>query len=403
MNIDDLLKSEHPVGEDEIDFRFTILCPHTGFRHFKEGISKLKQVTGREHRDIQRYIVPVIAGAVTARFVIAIRSLMDFRYLSQAPKISESICSQIDASLKEFHDHKQSILDARARVGKGNSPIQNWYIPKLEFMRSVTANIRANGAPIQWSADRAENAHITEIKEPARASNNQNYETQICRYLDRLDKIRRFDLATSMADAKVDFRLPDDVDIDSDGEYEDRDQLHCISSTTALLARIEPVSSLAGPTRILCNYFLEAERLLSGEESRAPIPYRTFAGVNTAFHLTRDPSFKSLAIDEIASKYGIPDLRPALADYLQRIKYGTKVFSVGGRRTASGACDLPFDLLQVWKKVRIQVKEYHEPYNILPPTTINASPPSDPIGWSFGRCDPVIVNTDPTAAERISR
>lgn len=238
----------HAVGDDEIDFRFIILCPHTGFRHFKEGISKLKQVTGREHRDIQRYIVSVIAGAVPASFVIAIRSLMDFRYLSQAPRISDDVCSEIDSALKSFHDHKQSILNAHARLGKGNRPIENWYIPKLEFMQSVTANIRANGAPIQWSADRTENAHITEIKEPARASNNQNYETQICRYLDRLDKIRRFDLATSMSDAHVDFRLSDNNgDIDSDDEYDDRDQLHCIDSTSALLAHVRPVSSLAGP------------------------------------------------------------------------------------------------------------------------------------------------------------
>ncbi|RDB15504.1 hypothetical protein Hypma_004161 [Hypsizygus marmoreus] len=42
------------VGGAEIDFRFSVLHPHTAFRHFHEGISKLKQVTGREHRDMQR-------------------------------------------------------------------------------------------------------------------------------------------------------------------------------------------------------------------------------------------------------------------------------------------------------------------------------------------------------------
>ena len=34
------------VGPVEIDYRFSILHPQTSFRHFQEGISKLKQVTG---------------------------------------------------------------------------------------------------------------------------------------------------------------------------------------------------------------------------------------------------------------------------------------------------------------------------------------------------------------------
>ncbi|KAI0245040.1 hypothetical protein BJV78DRAFT_1142123, partial [Lactifluus subvellereus] len=41
------------LGAAELDFRFSILHPHTTFQHFKEGISKLKQVTGRDHRDVQ--------------------------------------------------------------------------------------------------------------------------------------------------------------------------------------------------------------------------------------------------------------------------------------------------------------------------------------------------------------
>ena len=81
------------VGRQEIDFRFSVLQPHIGLRHFKEGISALKQVTGREHRDIQRYIIGVIAGAVPKEFLVAIRALMDFRYLCQAEEIDEDGCN----------------------------------------------------------------------------------------------------------------------------------------------------------------------------------------------------------------------------------------------------------------------------------------------------------------------
>jgi len=37
------------LGPAEIDFRFSVLQPITGFCHFKDGISSLKQVTGRTH------------------------------------------------------------------------------------------------------------------------------------------------------------------------------------------------------------------------------------------------------------------------------------------------------------------------------------------------------------------
>ena len=45
----------HEAGGTEIDFRFS--NPHTGFGHFTEGISSLKQVTGCDHHDVQQYIV----------------------------------------------------------------------------------------------------------------------------------------------------------------------------------------------------------------------------------------------------------------------------------------------------------------------------------------------------------
>lgn len=57
----------------EIDFRFSVLQPRIGFHHFKEGISKLKQVGGQVHRDVQQYMIPVISGGAAPRnFVISL-------------------------------------------------------------------------------------------------------------------------------------------------------------------------------------------------------------------------------------------------------------------------------------------------------------------------------------------
>ena len=188
------------VGAAKIDFQFLVLQPHVGFRHFTEGISGLKQVTGHKHHDVQHYIVGVIAGAIPRDFLIAIWASMDFQYLCLVEEIDNGCCNRIQAALNEFHAHKSATTDAGACVGVGNRPINNWYIPELEMMQSVISNIWANGAIIQYSADVMEHAHIMEIKNPAQAGNNQCYEAQICHDLDHTDKLCHFKLATMIRD-----------------------------------------------------------------------------------------------------------------------------------------------------------------------------------------------------------
>lgn len=381
------------LGAAEIDFRFSVLRPHIGYRHFNEGISKLKQVTGREHRDVQRYMVGVIAGAASKEFVLAIRALMDFRYLAQAPAIDEHICDKIEAALALFHANKTSIMAAGARVGKGNHPITDWYIPKLELLQSVVPNIRLNGVVMQWSADITEHCHITEVKDPAHAGNNQNYESQISRHLDRMDKVDRFDLATSVREAGLQFGGGSIPAQNSDEMDVDLPQPHQVDTTSGLLNEIDPVSNLAGTTRDLNNYFNHAERLQRGEVPNALVPFRTFATKSTAFHLIRDPCIARIPVDQAADLFRLEDLRPALADLFQRISQGNQDINfLSGRRHARPGCQLPFDTLHIWTKLRLQSKSFHDIDKVLPAQTINASPPAD--DWEYGRFDTVLVNTD---------
>ncbi|KAJ7916120.1 hypothetical protein B0H13DRAFT_2231709 [Mycena leptocephala] len=348
------------VGAAEIDFRFSVLRPHTGMRHFKEGISKAKQTTGREHRDIQRYIVPVIAGAngISKPFLATIASLNDFFYHGQAPSINEQVLQKMTDCLTRFHDNKHAILKAGARKGK-KGPINNWYIPKLEFLQSVVPAIRANGVPLQWSADVTEHAHITLVKDPASNSNNQNYEPQICRHLDRRDKCKQFDLATAITSAGIDFDEPSDPD-----EIDD-----------------EEPSLLVNRTSLLAE----------GRFPNAPTPFRTFSSLdsNTAFHLSRDHVGRQLTVDAAATKFRLPDFRPALAAYLHR-KQGNQLI-IGGKRPNLRDDTLLFDKIEYWNNVRIQSRSFHDTNKILVPETINAAPPDG--HWKCGHADAVIVNT----------
>lgn len=395
------------LGAAELDFRFSVLHPHTGMRHFKEGISSVKQVTGREHRDIQRYIIGVIADSAASKgFLVSVRALLDFRYLAQSTQIDEAMCLKIDKALKDFHIYKNSVIAAGARQGKGHVPIENWHIPKLEFMQSVVPSIRANGVPLQWSADTTEHAHIIVVKDPVDSGNNRNHESQICRHLDRQEKCDQFNLSTAMRDAGVNFRArfyngsPDDDD-DTASVASDSSDVIQVANTSDLLDNINPVTPLTGGLHSLVNYFAKASRLENSDYIASllhppPIPLRTFSTSRTAFHLTRDSSFKRMLVDDVASKFEIPDLREALADYIHRTESSNShlVTSVGGRRSAIKGCWLPFTHLEVWRKVRLQSKPYHFPHNPLPAKTINASPPESE--WTFGRHDAVIANLDPS-------
>ena len=386
------------VGHDEIDFRFSILHPHTGYRQFPEGISKLKQVTGREHRDIQRYIIAVIADTVPSNFLIAIRALADFRYLAQAPEISDASCTKINEAIQEFHRHKSIIISTGARTGKGSRVIDNWYIPKLELLQSVVSSTRDGGVPMQWSADATERCNITEIKDPSRSTNNQNYESQICRYLDRNEKCRRFDLATAIRQAQFDINSQGDGHPSFDGPgcdglFEDEEgQLPAIETTSDLLTCIQLAAPASRTLQQQTSYFDFANALENGQYPQAPKPYRTFVGGATALHLTRDATM-TISVEDAMEKFALPDLRGALVDFLTRFE-DNGTFTIGGRRTANPIAPLPFDNIQIWTRLQIQNRSYHAPHDVLPPQTVNASPPSD--SWIFGHSDVTLINTDPS-------
>jgi hypothetical protein len=347
-------------------------------------------VTGRDHRNLQRYIIGVIAGVPSNEFVIAIRALIEFRYLAQAPVIEDNVRARIRNSLQVFHDNKQAILDAKARVGKGKKPIENWYIPKLEMMQSVDRSIQANGVPRQWSADITERAHIDVVKQPARAGNNRKHEEQICRTLDRASKARLFDLATTIRE--LERRLQqrhlgggeesesdtEDDDNEPDARLDDDDHDNFASS------------SCFRPPRSQTNYFLVAQLLTQQQSATTPFPLRTWSTTSTAFHLTRRPTLKT-SLNSAAAAYNLPDLVPSLTHFLHRLGTGDSLLPIGGRRHISSR-PLPYREVEVWDSVTLQVKNYHRPHIILPSERLNAHPPRE--DWPVGRYDVAFANTD---------
>ncbi|KAG1868659.1 hypothetical protein F4604DRAFT_1682293 [Suillus subluteus] len=266
------------IGAQELDFHFSALQQLTMFRHFKDGISNLKQVTGRAQRDMQCYMVALIADAAPPGFIIAVRALMDFRYLSQATMIDELHCRLILDALKQFHDHKHEVIACGACRGmKSNSILDNWYIPKLELMQSVVPSVHQVGSLVQWSVDTTEHAHITLIKDPADSTNHNNYDVQICQFLDQNEKCRNFRITTSIITQSRSHQqdaASSTIDVDSDIRDPGVDEAD--PQTAA--------DDLWEPRHTVTDFFKMAQQVSSDIKAAKP-PHTFLVGTSTAIHL----------------------------------------------------------------------------------------------------------------------
>ncbi|KAG1789210.1 uncharacterized protein HD556DRAFT_1244286, partial [Suillus plorans] len=152
------------VGKPELDARFITQHKRVGTRHFTKGITHVNQMTGREHRDIQRTIVASIAGAAPPRFIRALRALIEFIYLAQNPVHSADTLLSMTQALSDFHAFKDAIIEAKVRRGKKGSK-EDFFIPKLELLQSFRGTVERLGTLMQFSADMTERLLITHCKD----------------------------------------------------------------------------------------------------------------------------------------------------------------------------------------------------------------------------------------------
>ncbi|KAG1734825.1 hypothetical protein EDB19DRAFT_2026390 [Suillus lakei] len=270
------------------------------------GVSHVKQMTGREHCDIQRTIVPTMWGTVNPAFIRAVRTMIDFIYLAQHPVHTEASIKAMSAALSEFHDHKQAILDAEARRGKGGAK-EDFFIPKLELMQSFTRAITHAGSLIQYSADVSERLLITHCKHPfEKTSRQKDFVQQITRILDREETIRLFELYTLLASSPVSASGcgSDDPLINAVFAEDDEVAGPEVDPALAWISRVNPDAQqrLHAP-RPVHNHFLKGIM---------------FDDARIAFNITINPDRKRLTVIELQSLYGIVDFSQALHYYFTK-------------------------------------------------------------------------------------
>ncbi|KAG2046197.1 hypothetical protein BDR06DRAFT_985667 [Suillus hirtellus] len=307
-----------------------------GTCHFSSGVCQMKQMTSWEHQDLQRTLVPSIAGVAPPQFIHAICALINFIYKAQNPVYTDTSVDSMVASLKEFHDHKQAILDAGARRGTKGT-INNFLIPKLELLQSFAAFTKDIGALIQWTAD---------LPFDRTSHQSRTFTEQIVDILNREESMRRFQLYLflRMHNAPLTNAI-----VTEEQEITETDP------ALAWIARIAP-----GDPNQWCfvrphpvrNHFLKG--ILSSTAT-------------TAFHVTQ--------------LYVLPDFGQALSDYIAKASNGQPLAS-----WSSG-----HGHVKTWNKFRLQLHSVFCSQLIMPSQVIQAAPPSQT--FPLGNCDAVVAQS----------
>ncbi len=336
------------LGKRELDRRYALLQRRIGYRHFSEGFTRFSQHTLRESRELQRTFIAIIAGhqKVNDSAMRAFRALLEFIYYAQFNTHSTTSLSKLETSLSLFHANKVGLVAAGARDGPNMDG--SFHIPKLESMQHVRRRVELLGSLQQYSTEQIERCHITMAKQPYRATNKKNFEEQVCRNLDRHDKIAHFSLYLKKEEIMDGFRqlpkMPKDyLEQLTDGLEE---------------------AFLPPPVR---NHFL-------AEEQQVP------RNSTTVFLLTDRITYGNMKVSEVVELYKLPNLSPSL-----RRQFGVSL-------SRNGPTDVyPFSWIDCWDRVRLQLLqcELGGDGAVLPATTIMASPPSD--DYPFGFCNFVLV------------
>lgn len=357
------------VGRDVLDSRLKVLPSMIGFRHFGKGIQHISQWTGREDRELLRSIVAASIGGLNDQCMKSLRAMADVVYLAQYQSHSETTLQYLSEALQTFHDTKHAWIECKARTSKKGvtKVLLEWQIPKLSGLLDLVPSVRELGSLIGYTADVTEKKHIVAVKLLYEATNKKDYMNQMCRGLDRDEKI-------DLTNLLLDLRFPVVEELDPFDSNSPRGSLGL--SDACLKAamdegRILPMTKFAGSG-------LNALSLLLGPTIRLNRPIRT-----------------GVSITHLAEQYLLPDLVPALHDYLSG--YSKKYHRKRSPEATDSSRPIPdkYQLVNVWEKFRLFNTAIQDDDFLLPHRTVLAMPPS--AERPYGDCYPVLVNDNDDA------
>ncbi|KAI5990447.1 hypothetical protein EDD15DRAFT_2170319 [Pisolithus albus] len=170
------------VGKQDFDARFRAMPMFSGLRHFKDGISKVKQWTGADHKQVQRVFLAALVGAAPHPDVIkAGSSLLDFIYLAQYQSHTDRTLVALQQALDSFHTAKDIFVELGCR--------EHFNVPKIHSLQHYVETIRSLGSLDGLNTETSERLHIDFAKKAYAASNRRDYFIQMTRWLQRQEAV----------------------------------------------------------------------------------------------------------------------------------------------------------------------------------------------------------------------
>ncbi|KAB5589642.1 hypothetical protein CTheo_6915 [Ceratobasidium theobromae] len=187
----DLLHGFHKFFHDHI-YKFN--RTGMGDRNFLHGVSHISQMTGIEHRMLERTHLPIVAnapGVINQKVTRATRGAMECIYLAQLPIQSDHSLQAYEAAYEEFMANRQAWIENETRRGK-HEVIPHFNIPKMHVTRHFVEHVRRKGSADNFTTETMEHLHVG-VKEAYRASNRREWKQQTVRWLTQREKIRDFE------------------------------------------------------------------------------------------------------------------------------------------------------------------------------------------------------------------
>ncbi|KAI5985083.1 hypothetical protein EDD15DRAFT_2374582 [Pisolithus albus] len=175
------------IGNEEIDARFKCMTTHHGLRHFKNGISSVTQWTGKEHKEMEKIFLGLVAGGADPRLVRAVRAVTDFIFYSSLRSHMTRTLEALQKALDDFHADKEIFIEL------GGRQATHFNIPKVHSMQHYVELISRFGSADGFNTESPERLHIDYAKEAYRASNKKDFIAQMTVWLRRQESIDRFD------------------------------------------------------------------------------------------------------------------------------------------------------------------------------------------------------------------
>jgi hypothetical protein len=340
------------IGAEEYDMRLRALQPVIGYKHFKNGIKHLSQMTCREHRELQRTHVALIAGCpkITPKVLQNTRAYCNFSYLAQYQYHNNATLQYLEEALRIFHRTKGEYIKLGVRK------TGHLQIPKLYGMLFYSRHIREMGSSSQYSTEIVESLHRPLAKEPYTFTNRKNFAIQMCRRLDRVDRMAHLQELIEFADRQ--------------------DEIDWMNTAVS-------VYSPRYKKRAIANY------LQSQQDPKEARSVRNRMSASRLW-LSDRPHLMAVDIETIAFTYQLPDLVAQLHRYLLNL-----YFFKGGISTLADQ-QLQVACIDVWRKLTIRAPDVQDDELVSMEHSVEAVPPSPDL--PYGRCHCVLVHCGDQAA-----